>query len=74
MGFYKYVDGGSVLYMSIDDESIDLGQEDVELLQNDASGSADDQPLLVRIVRTDDYAKDLDRLKEEALKNLWMST
>ena len=60
--------------MSVDDESIDLRKDDVVELQAEAQKNSEEQPLLVRISKTDDYIKDLDRLKENALKELWMST
>lgn len=60
-----------MLYMSVDEESIELCDEDREHL---AAEAGKEQALLCSMVKTDDYLRDLDRLKEEALKQLWMST
>jgi hypothetical protein len=60
--------------MPVEDDSIELGSEDHTYLREEAEKEREDQPLLCRMAKTDDYLRDLDRLKEDALKELWMST
>ena len=72
VGFYKYVDGGRVLYLPVEDDTIELCGEDKTFLHIAATGNG--EGTLCQMTKTDDYIKDLDRLKEDALKALWMST
>lgn len=71
VGFYKYKDGGNVLFCSVEEESVELGGEDYQSLRI-SNGENDES--ICHIESTNDYFKDLDRLKENALKRLWMST
>lgn len=60
-----------MLFLPVDD-SMDLCPEDFEYLRREAEKSLDEQPLIVRMGSNSfEYVKDLDRLKEDALKEMW---